>query len=202
VSRVWEEFCSRFAADLEAEVPWPDAFRGALTVTSGMPRPEIPTTPSDLANWFARATSPAWPVSLLAEAVELAPDSPQIWALTARRVVLLLDAQDQLSDDFRRETVPVRRSAWLWLGGFPALFLWGTLQGWSLFSGGMTPRGSFLIAILAGGLAVGAAVWWWLLLDEADRRTPVKSVRTIPGSPTQTQAAASSQSSVELKQHV
>lgn len=182
MSRIWEEFCSRFAAELEAEAPWPDAFRLALETSPGIPRQASPSTPVELAAWLSRATSPAWPVDLLADAVATAPDQPELWAMAARRVVLLLDAQDELSDEWQRLTGPVRRSAWLWLGGIPALLICGALQGWSILSSGLGPPGAPIVATLAGALVVGAAVWWWLLLAEADRRTPAKRVRTVANS--------------------
>lgn len=180
MSRVWEQFCSRFAAELEADAPWPDAFRLALETSPGIPRlATAPAEPAALAAWLNQATSPAWPISLLADAIEMTSDRPQLWAVAARRVVVLLDAQDELSDEWQRQVRPVRRSAWLWLAGVPALAVCGAIQGWSVLSGGLGQQGSPVVAVLAGSLAVAAAVWWWLLLSEADRQLPRKSLRTL-----------------------
>ncbi len=184
MSRVWEQFCSRFAAELEADAPWPDAFRLALGTSPGIPRMAVaPAEPAALATWMNQATSPAWPISLLADAIEIAPDHPRLWAVAARRVVVLLDAQDELSDEWQRQVRAVRRSAWLWLVGAPALAVWGAAQGWSVLSGGLGQQGSPVVAVLAGSLVVAAAVWWWLLLSEADRQLPRKSLRTLAVNP-------------------
>lgn len=180
MSRVWEQFCSRFAAELEADAPWSDAFRLALETSPGIPRlATAPAEPAALAAWLNQATLPAWPISLLADALEIAPDRPKLWAVAARRVVVLLDAQDELSDEWQRQVRPVRRSAWFWLAGVPALAVYGALRGWSVLSGGLGPQGSPAVAVLAGSLAVAAAVWWWLLLTEADRNLPRKSLRIL-----------------------
>lgn len=180
MSRAWEQFCSRFAAELEAAAPWPDALRLALETSPGIPRPvAVLHQPADLAAWLNHATVPAWPLSLLADAIEVAPDQPQLWAIAARRVVVLLDTQDELADDWRRQVRPVRRSAWLWLGGAPALAVYGAFNNWPVLTSGLGPNASPIVAILAGGLAVGAAVWWWILLAEADRKSPLKSLRTV-----------------------
>lgn len=180
MSRVWEQFCSQFAAELEADATWNDAFRLAMETSPGVPRlSTVPTEPAELAAWLNRVTSPPWPMTLLADALEIAPDRPQLWAVAARRVVVLLDAQDELSDEWQRQVRPVRRSAWLWLAGVPTLAVCGVVQGWSLLSGGLGQHGSPVIAVLSGALAVAAAVWWWLLLAEADRQLPRKSLRTL-----------------------
>lgn len=180
MSRVWEQFCSHFAAELEAAAPWTDALRRALETSPGIPGlAAVPREPAELAAWLNQATSPAWPLTLLSDAIEVAPDRPHIWAVAARRVVVLLDTQDELSDDWRRRVRPVRRSAWLWLGGMPALAVYAALNDWSVLTGGLGQNSSPVVATLAGALAVGAAVWWWLLLAEADRKLPLKSLRTL-----------------------